>query len=136
MIGRVLAAAPHVLTPVESYLASIHSKLRPPAGSSSHSGYHHRRPIFSSCLATLQSAVFRPQSTVFSLQLNFKSQSNVAAERGMVRISFVADGGRRFVNNKQVECKLSVAVAREKQKTRLQQEEEGKNKIISGQSGY
>jgi len=53
----------------------------------------------------------------------------------MVRISFVADGGRRFVNNKQVECKLSVAVAREKQKTRLQQEE-GKNKIISGQSGY
>jgi len=121
MIGRVLAAAPHVLTPVESYLASIHSKLRPPAGSSSHSGYHHR-PIFSSCLATLHSTVFRPQSTVFSLQLNFKSQSNVAAERGMVRISFVADGGRRFVNNKQVECKLSVAVAREKQKTRLQQE--------------
>jgi len=82
--------------------------------------------IFSSCLATLHSAVFRPQSTVFSLQLNFKSQSNVAAERGMVRISFVADGGRRFVNNKQVECKLSVAVAREKQKTRLQQQEKGK----------
>lgn len=80
-------------------------------------------------------AVATSSRLLLQLPLNFnfniKSQSNVAAEGNGE--NFLCSRGRRFVNNKQVECKLSVA-ARENRKQKAGRRAAGGNKIISGHS--
>lgn len=75
---------------------------------------HACRKLFSQHSFKAQRNQFASSPAAAQLQLQIpikRPEGELGVGMGM-GISFVADGGRRFVNNKQVECKLSVAVFR------------------------
>lgn len=91
MIGRVLAAPPHVLTPVESYLASIHSELFLRADPSA---------IHGSGLPGQWQPVLGSFSSCRSTSTSTSNPNQTSLPRGMVRISFVAADGVLLTTNK------------------------------------